>query len=118
MTTPKLSRFRALENTFSSIDRALIAVAPHDGSVFSRQALGAVFDLTHAAWEAPYSRRVDSLTNYSHSEAVGEDDLVVAALVEDPASLSDSDLTRIRTISMDAIDLVGRLLSGTGTWQA
>ena len=111
---PQLSRFRALENTFSSIDRALIAVAPHDGSVFSQQTLGAVFDLTHAAWEAPYSRRVDSLTNYSHSEAIGEDDLVVAALVEDPTSLSDSDLTRIRTISMDAIDLVGRLLSRDG----
>ena len=28
-------------------------------------------ELTDAAWEAPYSSRVDCLTNYSHSEALG-----------------------------------------------
>ena len=33
-------------------------------------------ELTRAGWETPYSSRVDSLTNYTHSEADG-DDLVV-----------------------------------------
>ena len=111
---PQLLAFQALENTYSATDRALIAVAPRDGSVFTRDALGAVVELTEAAWGAPYSSRVDSLTNYTHSEAVGEDDLVVAPLVEDAGALSDADLARIETIALDAVDLVGRLVAGDG----
>ena len=112
---PQLLAFQALENTYSATDRALIAVAPREGSVFTREALGAIVELTDAAWEAPYSSRVDSLTNYSHSEALGEDDLVVAPLVEDASVLSDADLARVQTIAMDAIEIVGRLVSRDGS---
>ena len=111
---PQLLAFQALENTYSATDRALIAVAPREGSVFTREALGAVVELTDAAWETPYSSRVDSLTNYSHSEALGEDDLVVAPLVEDAGALGDADLARVETIAMDAIEIVGRLVSRDG----
>ena len=111
---PQLLAFQALENTYSATDRALIAVAPREGSVFSREALGAVVELTDAAWETPYSSRVDSLTNYSHSEALGEDDLIVAPLVEDAGALGDADLARVETIAMDAIEIVGRLVSRDG----
>ncbi len=112
---PQLLAFQALENTYSATDRALIAVAPREGSVFTREALGAIVELTDAAWEAPYSSRVDSLTNYSHSEALGEDDLVVAPLVEDASVLSDADLARVQTIALDAIEIVGRLVSRDGS---
>ena len=111
---PQLLAFQALENTYSATDRALIAVAPREGSVFTREALGAVVELTDAAWETPYSSRVDSLTNYSHSEALGEDDLVVAPLVEDAGALGDADLARVETIALDAIEIVGRLVSRDG----
>ena len=106
---PQLLAFQALENTYSATDRALIAVAPREGSVFTREVLGAVVELTEAAWGAPYSSRVDSLTNYSHSEALGEDDLVVAPLVDDANSLGDLDLIRIETIAMSSVEIVGRL---------
>ena len=111
---PQLLAFQALENTYSATDRALIAVAPREGSVFTREALGAVVELTDAAWETPYSSRVDSLTNYSHSEALGEDDLVVAPLVEDAGALGDAGLARVETIALDAIEIVGRLVSRDG----
>ena len=111
---PQLLAFQALENTYSASDRALIAIAPREGSVFTREALGALAELTEAAWGAPYSSRVDSLTNYSHSEALGEDDLVVAPLVEDASSLSNLDFTRIETIAMGSVDLVGRLVADDG----
>ena len=48
--------------------------------MLTREALGAIEELTEAAWRTPYSSRVNSLTNYTHSEAL-EDDLVVAPLV-------------------------------------
>ena len=77
---PQLIAYNALENTYAVSNRALIAVAPRDGSVFTQETLGSIVELTDAAWQAPYSSRVDSLTNYSHSEAFGEDDLIVAPL--------------------------------------
>ncbi|MXZ73387.1 MAG: MMPL family transporter [Acidobacteria bacterium] len=111
---PQLLAFQAMENRFSASDRALIAVAPREGSVFTREALGAVVELTDAAWGAPYSSRVDSLTNFNHSEAFGEDDLIVAPLVEDATSLSDADLAGIESIALDSVELVGRLVAGDG----
>ncbi len=111
---PQLAAFHALENTYAVSNTALIAIVPREGSVFTREALGVVEELTEAAWRAPYSSRVDSLTNYTHSEALGEDDLVVEPLVEDAGSLGDADLERIETIALNAIDIAGRLVSHDG----
>ena len=111
---PQLAAFEALENTYAVSNTALIAIAPREGSVFTREALGAVEELTEAAWRAPHSSRVDSLTNYTHSEALGEDDLVVGPLVEHAGSLGDADLARIETIALNAIDIAGRLVSPDG----
>ncbi len=110
---PQLLAFNALEDRYSTADRALIAVAPKDGKVFTRETLDAIESLTEAAWLVPYSSRVDSLTNYSHSESF-DDDLIVAPLVEDALSLTDTDLARIETVALDAIDIAGRLVSRDG----
>ena len=110
---PQLLAFDALENTYSASNTALIAIAPRNGSVFTREALGAVEELTEAAWRAPYSSRVNSLTNYTHSEAL-DDDLVVAPLVDDASSLSDADVVRVEEIALDAIEIAGRLVSPDG----
>ena len=110
---PELAAFDALEDTYSASNAALIAVAPGAVSVFTREALGAIEELTEAAWRAPYSTRVDSLSNYSHSEALG-DELVVEPLVDDAQSLSDADLARIEEIALNATELVGRLVSHDG----
>ncbi len=110
---PQLAAFDALENTYSASNAALIAIAPRAGSVFTREALGAIEELTEAAWRAPYSSRVNSLTNYTHSEAF-EDDLVVAPLVEDASALSDTDVVRIEKIALDATEIAGRLVARDG----
>ena len=54
---PQLAAFNALENTFSTSDTALIAITPREGSVFTKEALGAIEDLTKAAWKTPHSSR-------------------------------------------------------------
>ncbi len=110
---PHLLAFDALENTYSSTNVALIAIAPREGSVFTRETLGAIEELTEAAWHAPYSNRVDSLTNYSHSRALG-DELIVEPLVDDAHVLSDADLTRVEETALNAVDLAGRLVSLDG----
>ena len=110
---PQLLAFDALENTYSASNQALIAVTPREGKVFTREALGAVAELTEAGWRAPYSGRVNSLTNYTHSEGWG-DELVVGPLVEDAQALGDADLPRIERTALGAIDVAGRLVSRDG----
>ncbi|MDE0332111.1 MAG: MMPL family transporter [Nitrospinae bacterium] len=110
---PQYAAFKALENTFSTSDNALIAIAPKGGSVFTREALAALEELTRAAWKTPHSSRVDSLTNYNHSRAEG-DDLIVEPLVEDASALGKGDLARIRKIALESADLSGRLVSRDG----
>ena len=110
---PQLAAFDALEDTYAASNTALVAIAPRAGSVFTRDALGVVEALTEAAWLAPYSTRVNSLTNYFHSEAL-EDDLIVGPLVEDAAALSDADLLRIESIALGSPEVVGRLISPDG----
>ena len=110
---PQLDALDALEATYGASNAALIAIAPASGSVFTREALGAIEELTEAAWRVPRSTRVDSLTNYSHSEAF-EDDLQVEPLVEDALSFDDADLARTEEIALGASDIAGRLVSDDG----
>ena len=110
---PQLATLDALETTYSESRAVLIALAPHEGSIFTRESLAALEELTETAWQVPYSSRVNSLTNFSHSEAF-EDDLIVGPLVEDAASLSDADLTRVEAIALNEIELADRLVSLDG----
>ncbi len=109
----ELLAFDALKSVYAVSDHALIAIAPQDGTVFSQKVLGAIEELTEAAWQTPYTTRVDSLTNYAHSEA-SEDDLVVAPLVKNAHSLSSDELSRIKSIALNEIEIVGRLVSDKG----
>ena len=111
---PQLAALDTLEETYASSNTALVAVAPRKGSVFTRETLAAIEELTEAAWRVPWATRVDSLTNFSHSEADG-DDLVVEPLVEDAPSLEDDDLGRIEGIALGSIELAGRLVSHDGS---
>ena len=110
---PHRVAFEALEDTYTATNVALIAVAPKGGEVFTREVLSAVEELTEAAWRVPWSTRVDSLVNYNHTEAVG-DDLKVERLVEDAGSLNDNDLARIKGIALGEISVAGRLVSHDG----
>ncbi len=110
---PQLLAFEELQNTYTKTDNVLIVLAPKDGNVFTRETLASVATLTKAAWQLPYSLRVDSLTNYQHTRAVG-DDLIVADLVPDPSRLGPEELHAIREIAVNEPLLVSRLVSAQG----
>ena len=110
---PQLAAYDALEETYTPTNVALIAIAPKEGSVFTREALGAVEALTEAARHVPWSVRVDSLTNFQHTEVSG-DDLRVESLVSGAEALDDDGLARVRKIALGEIDLTDRLVSGDG----
>jgi predicted RND superfamily exporter protein len=107
---PQLLAFEELQNTYTKTDNVLFVLAPKDGKVFTPSTLETVRWLTEASWQIPYSLRVDSLSNYQHTRAEG-DDLVVADLVEDPAALDQQQLQDIRDISVNEPLLLHRLIS-------
>ncbi len=110
---PQLQALERLEATYNKIDNVLFVIAPRDGNVFTRETLKAIGELTEAAWQTPYSVRVDSLSNFQHSRAEG-DELIVEDLVEHAGRLSDPDLARIRDIALTEPSLANRLVSAAG----
>lgn len=110
---PQLLAFDALEKMYSKNDNVMFVITPRDHNVFTRETLAVVEKLTHDAWQVPYSTRVDSITNYQHTEAV-EDDLSVRDLVQDATDLKDDEIGRIRDIAMAEPLLLNRLVSSRG----
>jgi len=107
---PQLLAFEQMQATFNKNDNILFVVTPKSGKVFSREVLSVIKDITHEAWQVPFSTRVDSITNYQHTYAE-EDDLIVGDLVVDPNNLSDSDLLKIQSIAINEPTILHRLVS-------
>ncbi len=107
---PQLAAFENLQSSYTKNDNVLIMLMPKSGQVFTPEVLEAVIELTDKSWQIPYSMRVDSITNFQHTYA-DNDDLVVADLIEDPASLSKQQLQDIASIAISEPLLNGRLIS-------
>lgn len=110
---PQLALFDTLEATYSKNDNLLFVLAPTDGQVFTPRGLAAVERLTQAAWQLPYSRRVDSITNFQHVSAEG-DDLQVRDLVRDAERLDAAGVDRVRDIALREPLIVNRLVAPSG----
>ena len=110
---PQLQALEVLENTYSKLENVLYVVEPQNGDVFTRETLSAIEELTEKSWTIPYSSRVDSITNYQHTE-VEEDDLIVRDLVENALELTNDDLARIKDIALNEPLLINRTISKTG----
>lgn len=107
---PQLEAFERIQNTYTKEDNLMIALEPKNGKVFSREFLAVVEEVTKASWQTPYSIRVDSITNFQHTWANG-DDLVVEDLVEDSFNLSGTDLEKKKQIALNEPLLINRLIN-------
>ena len=107
---PQLLAFEALQNVYSKTDNVLFAIAPQDGQVFSPKTLASVEWLTAQAWRLPYTSRVDSITNFQHTRARG-DELIVSDLVSNAASLAPADLERVKQVALSEPLLARQLIS-------
>jgi len=110
---PQLKALEAFEDTYTRDENAFIGVEAKEGDVFTPETLAAIEELTEAAWQIPYSRRVDSITNFQHTWAQ-EDDLVVENLVQDALELSQQQVERIKKIALSEPLLVHRLIASSG----
>ncbi|MDZ4262658.1 MAG: MMPL family transporter, partial [Pseudomonadota bacterium] len=110
---PQLLAFDALQNDYTKSDNLLFVLTSKEGDLFTPEALSIVEELTDAAWQMPYSSRVDSITNFQNTYA-REDDLVVEPLVKHALSLSPEDVIRIKAIAMNEPVLMNRLITAAG----
>lgn len=110
---PQLQAFELLEKTYTKSDLTSYVVTSKTGTVFNQKALDAIEKITKESWQLPYSSRVDSITNYQHTEADG-DDLYVEDLVSGALKFSNDDVEKVKKIALEHPLLVERLISKTG----
>jgi predicted RND superfamily exporter protein len=111
---PQLRAFEDLERIYTKNDFIFFVIQPEDRNVFTRRVLTAIDVLTERSWKIPYSTRVDSLTNYQHTRAAG-DDIEIGDLVKGPESLTDAQLEEIRQIATNDPVLRHRMVSPDGS---
>ena len=111
---PHLQALEALEDTYTKTDNVFIAMAPVDGNLADPQTLSAVRELTEAAWKIPYSSRVDSLSNFQHTLADG-DDLLVTDLIATEGVITQAQADDVIKTALEKEFLVNRLISKDAT---
>lgn len=110
-----LQAFEEFEATYTRNDNFLFAVQAEGETKLSRSTLEAVAELTKEAWQIPFAIRVDSLTNFQNSYAIG-DDLIVENLFPSPSKMTEDDLAKRLEIAAAEPLLVDKLIStSTGT---
>ena len=110
---PQLLAFEALEEKYGQSDNVLFVLVPPDRDATSALALEATAWLTERSWTVPYATRVDSLTNFQHTTASG-DDILVRELVDRSGRAGADERARIRAIALAEPSLAGRLIARDG----
>lgn len=107
---PELINFEEFQAIYTKNDNILVVVQPKNGALFTPNQAKAVERITASAWKTPFAIRVDSLTNFQHSWAAG-DDLTVEDLVRDGATMPQEELDRRKAIALSEPLLRGNLIS-------
>ncbi len=110
---PQLKAFEQMQNVYSKSDSVSFIIAPKSGNVFTTETLNQIHQMTKAAWQTPYSTRVDSITNYQHTQAEA-DDLLVEDLLLEPETLDQTKINQIRHVALTEPDLVNKLVGPAG----
>ncbi|MBL4709820.1 MAG: MMPL family transporter [Flavobacteriales bacterium] len=111
---PELEAFDALQEKYTKDDNIVLVLAPKNGDVFTKENLAAIEELTAEAWNTPYSSRVDAITNFQYSRAVG-DDLYVDDLSYESATKTASEIKEIREVALKEPLLIHRIINETGS---
>ncbi|MEM8509570.1 MAG: MMPL family transporter [Bacteroidota bacterium] len=113
-SNPELEAFDALQEKYTKDDNIVLVLAPENGDIFTRDNLIAIEELTAEAWNTPYSSRVDAITNFQYTRAVG-DDLYVDDLSYESSKKTDAEIAKIREIALKEPLLVHRIINTEGS---
>ena len=105
---PERLAYENIQDRFLKSDNVLFVLTAPDGDIYRPEFLQAVHWLTERAWGLHRATRVDSVTNFQHVVADG-DDLLVADLVDTGATLTPELQREIRRVAESDPLLLGRL---------
>jgi len=106
---PQRVEFESIQSTFTKSDNVIFVLSAPNNNVYDPAFLKVISSLTEKAWHLPYATRVDSITNFQHVSAEG-DDLLVEDLVNSEQALSQQQLANIREIALSEPLLKNRLV--------
>ena len=110
---PQRLASEAMENTYGKTDNVFFTIVPEDGDATSALSLEATAWLTERSWRLPYATRVDSLTNFQHTTARG-DDIRVRDLVDDDVIGDAGERSGVRAVALAEPRLAGRFIARDG----
>ncbi|MDD7887166.1 RND family transporter [Flavivirga sp. 57AJ16] len=113
-SNPELEAFDALQEKYTKDDNVIIVLSPLNGNIFTKENLTAIEELTAESWNTPYSSRVDAVTNFQHTSAVG-DDLYVDDLSYETSLKTDAEILEIKEKALKEPLLVNRILNKEGS---
>lgn len=110
----ELNAFEEMQRIYSKSDNVAFLLIPRSGDVFTKDSLETIFELSEAAWQIPYATRVDSISNFQHTTADG-DDLLVEDLLYDLADLSPEKMATIRQVALNDPILKNKVVAADGS---
>lgn len=110
---PQLQSFEALEDAFNKRDNVSLILSPENGDIYDPRFLALVVELTELAWQTPYSRRVDSLSNHQHLQATVEG-LSASDLIDEGVLADEQALRAVRDYASEEETLLHSIVSPDG----
>ena len=106
---PQLRAFDDFQAIYVQDDNVAVVIHHPNKPVFSNEVLASVRSLTAALWKTQYVTRVDSVTNYQHTQVM-EDDLLVDDLIS-VLPLTEESLHEKQQVALAEPSINGLLLS-------
>jgi len=107
---PDLIAFEEFQATYTKNDNILFVIQAKDTKLFTGDHASAVERATAEAWKIPYVIRVDSVSNFQHTWANG-DELTVEDLYRDGAKMDQAERDRRRAVALAEPLLKGNLIA-------
>lgn len=109
---PQLKAFEQLEADFNKQDTLVFLVEMDDASrsVLNPKGLAFLTELTQRAWQIPFTRRVDSLTNHQRIQT-SADEIIINDLVSADQSFSSQQLKQLSQYIQQQPQLINNIIS-------
>lgn len=111
---PQLAAYERLQQTYGSEEFIFVAIEPAGGDVFNPRVLAAIEHFTREAWQIPFSRRVDSLTNFQYTVS-SEDSFDVMDLFAGSMQMTAEQIRTRRDFALAEPALRGMLVAADGS---
>jgi len=102
-----------LEEKYGNIDVLTYVVKPDTGSIFQREVLNLIHELTEISWQTPYSSRVSSITNHQYTTVEG-DDISISDFVNDISKMSQDEIENLYSLAVTEDAVVNFAMSESG----